>query len=219
MPEENDEIAELMGDMKSAAATLYLTQDHWHEAEFRAALEHLIQAFVQQKLGFEGLFTKYSQSTLGDKAQLLLGIRCLKQVANEIAKVSNKMLPALESDLCVAIVESGLDAFATKTHKFTASAESFLSKMPSPGDAVWALYQEWLETCPDPAIRELIDITLADADYQRLKSEIPELESVTYRKISEKAMGKLTRKLLADGQALPPGVETFVKATVHIRHK
>jgi hypothetical protein len=218
-PEIPDELHELIGDIRTAAATLFLTKDRWHEPEFRRSLSHFLAAYAYQTRAHAGIREKFAEANLGDKAQIILAVRALKQSAKETEKVANKLLPDLERDMVMAIAENGIDKFQTPTHSFTAKADSYLSTVPKPGDKNWSAYQEWLKGCPDPNVRQLIDVTLPEDEYQRLAEVLPALREAAYLSMSDRCMEKLCRMLLEDGQDLPPGVTTFIKPSISIRRR
>lgn len=177
-------------DLANPIQDLPLPKDNWHAAEINTMNDGLRMAWTGVTQATQGLPSQFRQYKLGDKAAVLVLLRQVKQACSAIAKVVNKIEPMLEGDMVEAMVEQGLSNFQTDTHTLSAQADSYLSSAPKNGEPGW-------------------DEFIADGRVAGLLQQV----------VQSKTLEALCRKLMEDGQELPPGVEMYVKASVGIRKR
>ena len=118
----------------------------------------------------------------------LLAIRDLKEQLKEALTNTNKMLEAYEQFMCAHMVRSEMYDFKTPDAKFSASAKAYVS-VPEKN---WATFVAWAEQQKESLFEDK-------------------------HMLNDKMLNELCDKLLEAGQPLPPGVVSFIKATVRVR--
>jgi len=196
--EEDADLVETLGNLQEGlpTAAMYYTSDGWHRTEFRDALLAALTTNKAARDAVEGIHGKAPTCNIADAAALVLALRSVKAALKEALKTINRKLPGVEEALCIAIAEAGLLKCETTTHTFTAKANSYLSKYPKPQEDSWDDFREWFEEHPNHEIADLMRV-----------------------QVNSKELERLCQALLEAGEAIPPGVSTYVKASVGVRRK
>lgn len=129
---------------------------------------------------------------LGKMAEVMVLNKTIIDALHQFGKMLSKQQLKMEEQMCQAIAKQDMDRFSTKTHTFIATAEAYIN-LPPYGSEKYHDLTDWLR----------------ENGYGDLIREEPWKAGVQ----------KLVRERLMEGETVPTGVGTFIKASVKVRRK
>ena len=175
---------------------LYPTSDKWSLGTLQDALGHFATGGQLLRSVLDAIVARCNVASIGDKAQLLVTVREFKEVLAELETECNKVLPAMEADLCKSLAAQNMFQFAMPGFTLTAKADAYLTKMPEYESPEWKRLRSWL-----------------------LSHKEQGFDAYVRETISKDGVQSLCRTQLENGEPLPPEVSVYIKASVSVRRK